>query len=190
MVLQFELRRSRRDVLGKHRSISVFPRPFTLLLQYYAFRALKFRIPRWISMMITLLQLSQMIIGFWINLKAWDYKANGQVCQVTNENLKVSADDVRHLFPIVCTFLSRLVHLQNRHRVAQHRTSPSPRKPTRSSTNVFGSLRCFLLFVCLFRSVVVVFVRSEEEPNDNAMDSQSVCQSCVDYRSCVRTMPN
>ena len=41
-------------------------------------------------MMITLLQLSQMIIGFWINLKAWDYKANGQVCQVTNENLKVS----------------------------------------------------------------------------------------------------
>ena len=90
MVLQFELRRSRRDVLGKHRSISAFVRALGLLVQYYAFRALKFRIPRWISMMITLLQLSQMIIGFWINVIAWVYKANGVVCQVTNKNLNVS----------------------------------------------------------------------------------------------------
>jgi hypothetical protein len=41
-------------------------------------------------MIITLLQLSQMIIGCWINLKAWEYKKNGDMCQVTDENLKVS----------------------------------------------------------------------------------------------------
>jgi hypothetical protein len=41
-------------------------------------------------MIITLLQLTQMIIGCWINLKAWEYKKNGDMCQVTDENLKVS----------------------------------------------------------------------------------------------------
>jgi hypothetical protein len=41
-------------------------------------------------MIITLLQSTQMIIGCWINLKAWQYKNNGEMCQVTDENLKVS----------------------------------------------------------------------------------------------------
>jgi hypothetical protein len=41
-------------------------------------------------MIITLLQLTQMIIGCWINLKAWEFKKNGEICQVTDENLKVS----------------------------------------------------------------------------------------------------
>jgi elongation of very long chain fatty acids protein 6 len=41
-------------------------------------------------MIITLLQLSQMIIGCWINLQAREYKKNGEMCQVTDENLKVS----------------------------------------------------------------------------------------------------
>ncbi len=41
-------------------------------------------------MTVTLLQLTQMVIGCWINLKAWQYKKNGEVCQVTDENLKVS----------------------------------------------------------------------------------------------------
>lgn len=61
-----------------------------VMYSYYAFRAMKFRIPRWISMMITLLQLSQMIIGCWINVKAWQYKQNGEFCQVSDENLKYS----------------------------------------------------------------------------------------------------
>ncbi|CAF1111411.1 unnamed protein product [Adineta steineri] len=61
-----------------------------VMYTYYAFRALKFRFPRWISMIVTLLQLSQMVIGCWINLKAWQYKQNGETCQVTDENLKVS----------------------------------------------------------------------------------------------------
>ena len=51
---------------------------------------MKIRIPRWVSMIITFLQLSQMVIGCWINLQAWQYKKNGEMCQVTDENLKVS----------------------------------------------------------------------------------------------------
>ncbi|CAF1355234.1 unnamed protein product [Adineta ricciae] len=59
-----------------------------VMYSYYAFRALRFRIPRWISMIITMLQLTQMVVGCWINLKAWQYKKNGEICQVTDENLK------------------------------------------------------------------------------------------------------
>ena len=53
-------------------------------------RALKFRVPRQVSMIITMLQLSQMVIGCWINLQAWQYKESGEICLVTDENLKVS----------------------------------------------------------------------------------------------------
>jgi len=35
-------------------------------------------------------QIHKMIIGCWINLQAWQYKKNGEICQVTDENLKVS----------------------------------------------------------------------------------------------------
>ncbi|CAF2187322.1 unnamed protein product [Rotaria magnacalcarata] len=61
-----------------------------VMYSYYAFRALRFRIPRWISMIITLLQLIQMVVGCFINIKAWQYKKYGESCQVTDENLKVS----------------------------------------------------------------------------------------------------
>ncbi|CAF3244295.1 unnamed protein product [Rotaria socialis] len=61
-----------------------------IMYSYYALRALKVCIPRWVSMIITMLQLTQMIVGCLINLQAWQYKKNGEVCQVTDENLKVS----------------------------------------------------------------------------------------------------
>ncbi|CAF4656758.1 unnamed protein product [Rotaria sp. Silwood1] len=61
-----------------------------VMYSYYAFRALRFPIPRWISMIVTLLQLIQMVIGCFINIKAWEYKKYGESCQVTDENLKVS----------------------------------------------------------------------------------------------------
>jgi elongation of very long chain fatty acids protein 6 len=47
-------------------------------------------VPRWISMIITFLQISQMVIGCWVNFQAWQYKSNGDMCQVTDENLQVS----------------------------------------------------------------------------------------------------
>ena len=31
-----------------------------------------------------------MVVGCWINLQAWQYKSNGETCQVTDENLQVS----------------------------------------------------------------------------------------------------
>jgi len=61
-----------------------------MMYTYYALRAMKFRIPRWVSMQITILQLTQMIIGCYINLQAWQYKKDGEMCQVSDENLKYS----------------------------------------------------------------------------------------------------
>ncbi|CAF1268578.1 unnamed protein product [Didymodactylos carnosus] len=61
-----------------------------IMYTYYALRALRFKIPRYVSMVITLLQLLQMIIGCYINLKIWDIKKNGETCQVSDDNLKYS----------------------------------------------------------------------------------------------------
>jgi len=61
-----------------------------VMYSYYAFRAMKFRIPRGVAMLITILQLTQMIVGCYINLQAWQYKKNGEVCHVSEENLKYS----------------------------------------------------------------------------------------------------
>lgn len=94
MVLQLKLCCSRRYVLGEIKRIVLLNEKkenyYSVDIQYYALRAMKFRLPRWISMMITLLQLSQMVIGCWVNISAWQYKNNGEMCQVTEENLQVS----------------------------------------------------------------------------------------------------
>lgn len=31
-----------------------------------------------------------MVVGCFVNIRAWQYKKNGEFCQVTDENLKVS----------------------------------------------------------------------------------------------------
>lgn len=41
-------------------------------------------------MLITLLQLTQMVIGCWVNIKAWEYTTLDKTCHVTKENVKVS----------------------------------------------------------------------------------------------------
>ena len=84
---------------------------------------MKFRIPRWISMIITLLQLTQMIIGCWINVKAWQYKQNGEQCQVSDENLKVSLIMYGTYFILFAQFFlgSYIVKSSNREKVGQHK---------------------------------------------------------------------
>lgn len=64
----------------------------SLMYTYYALRALKFNPPRFISMVITGLQLTQMIIGCAINIWAYDFiQQSGQhACQISNTNIKLS----------------------------------------------------------------------------------------------------
>jgi len=62
----------------------------SLMYTYYAFRALRFRIPKYVAMVITTLQLVQMVVGCLVNYIAYTLKRRGVECGVSNTNLKMS----------------------------------------------------------------------------------------------------
>merc|ERR1740131_922874 len=62
----------------------------SIMYTYYAFKALRYRVPKVIAMVITSLQLVQMIIGCVVNYMAANYKQNGLQCGVSDTNLKLS----------------------------------------------------------------------------------------------------
>ncbi len=57
------------------------------MYSYYAFRAMKYRIPKWIQVTVTMFQLSQMGVGCFVNYKAYIYKQNGALCKVAYSNI-------------------------------------------------------------------------------------------------------
>ena len=57
---------------------------------YYAFRALRFNIPKIVNIAITSGQISQMVFGIYVNLKAYGIKKEGRPCDVSDENITVS----------------------------------------------------------------------------------------------------
>ncbi|XP_046349903.1 very long chain fatty acid elongase 6-like [Haliotis cracherodii] len=63
----------------------------SLMYSYYALRAMRFAIPKSISMVVTALQLVQMIVGCIINIWIYYIKLDGQYCQQTFENLRYSS---------------------------------------------------------------------------------------------------
>jgi len=62
----------------------------SLMYTYYAFRALRFRVPRCIAMVITSLQLVQMVVGCLVNTTAYMLKRRGVQCGVSDTNLQLS----------------------------------------------------------------------------------------------------
>jgi len=61
----------------------------SIMYCYYGFKAMKFNPPRRLSMMITILQLSQMVIGLIVNLYAIYAKNAGMPCARSDENIRV-----------------------------------------------------------------------------------------------------
>jgi elongation of very long chain fatty acids protein 6 len=57
---------------------------------YFALRAARFRVPRFIQQSITLLQLIQMITGCIVNIAAYKYKQDGYYCMTSNNNIIIS----------------------------------------------------------------------------------------------------
>ena len=57
---------------------------------YYAFRALRFQIPKFVNIAITTGQISQMIFGIYVNLKAYGIRKRGDPCDTSDENISVS----------------------------------------------------------------------------------------------------
>ena len=60
----------------------------SLMYSYYALRAMRYRLPKWISMLITVLQLSQMIIGCALNVWAYQIKQEGRDCCQSYDNIR------------------------------------------------------------------------------------------------------
>ena len=57
------------------------------MYSYYAFRAMKYRIPKWVQITVTIFQLSQMVVGCFVNYKAYVYKEAGVTCHVAYSNI-------------------------------------------------------------------------------------------------------
>ncbi len=54
---------------------------------YYGFKALRFNIPKWVNIVITSAQLSQMFFGIGINVAAFQAKRRGDKCHISDENI-------------------------------------------------------------------------------------------------------
>ena len=62
-----------------------------LMYSYYALRAMKVKVPKWVNIVITSLQISQMIWGIFLNLSVYTAKNSGRSCNVTYQNLYAAA---------------------------------------------------------------------------------------------------
>jgi len=62
----------------------------SIMYTYYAFKALRYKVPRCIAMLITSFQLLQMVIGCTVNFLAFQFKQDGVDCRVSDNNLKLS----------------------------------------------------------------------------------------------------
>ncbi|GMR44000.1 hypothetical protein PMAYCL1PPCAC_14195, partial [Pristionchus mayeri] len=71
---------------------------------YYAIRCLKWRTPKWISMFITALQISQMIAGITIGISVYRIKSSGGECQQTWTNLFLNLGMYCSYFLLFCNF--------------------------------------------------------------------------------------
>jgi hypothetical protein len=61
-----------------------------IMYGYYACRAMRFNIPKWISMCITAGQISQMVVGIYINSSAFLKKRRGLDCGISDSNIAAS----------------------------------------------------------------------------------------------------
>lgn len=58
-----------------------------MMYSYYAARALRYNIPSWIQITVTIFQLSQMGVGCFVNYKAYVYKQANVPCKVAYSNI-------------------------------------------------------------------------------------------------------
>jgi elongation of very long chain fatty acids protein 6 len=57
---------------------------------YFALRAARIKVPRFVQQSITLLQLIQMIAGCIVNVSAFNYKQQGYSCDTSTTNIILS----------------------------------------------------------------------------------------------------
>ena len=63
----------------------------SFMYTYYALKAMRFRLPSFINIFITSIQILQMLMGVVIVIKAYQYKAQGHFCQQSKINMQYCA---------------------------------------------------------------------------------------------------
>ncbi|XP_021962853.1 elongation of very long chain fatty acids protein 6 [Folsomia candida] len=80
----------------------------SVMYSYYGFKALQFKVPRQLSMVITTLQLSQMILGLIVNIYAYTAKnVLGWECARSDEGLRVLMLMYASYFVLFANFFKR-----------------------------------------------------------------------------------
>lgn len=77
------------------------------MYSYYALKALRFRVPRFVAMFITTAQLAQMVMGSAVNIWAYQVKQAGNECHVSYENIKISLIMYTSYFVLFAHFFRR-----------------------------------------------------------------------------------
>ncbi|KIH55977.1 GNS1/SUR4 family protein [Ancylostoma duodenale] len=75
-----------------------------LMYSYYALRALRIRLPKQIAMVVTVFQISQMIMGIYVGITVYRMKSSGEQCQQTWENLGLCFLIYFTYFLLFCNF--------------------------------------------------------------------------------------
>ncbi|CAK5085109.1 unnamed protein product [Meloidogyne enterolobii] len=76
----------------------------SFMYTYYALRALQYKLPKWTAIFVTLLQISQMIVGLAISIYIVRLKSVGIECQNTWTNLYISLLIYLSYFLLFCNF--------------------------------------------------------------------------------------
>lgn len=63
----------------------------SLMYSYYALKAMRIRVPQFVSKLITTGQILQMIAGCYVNYVAYSTKVSGEACGTSDENIKYSS---------------------------------------------------------------------------------------------------
>ncbi|GMT23477.1 hypothetical protein PFISCL1PPCAC_14774, partial [Pristionchus fissidentatus] len=75
-----------------------------VMYSYYAARCLKIRTPKFLAMFITILQISQMVVGVTISVAVYRIKSSGESCQQSWENLLLGSTIYFSYFILFCNF--------------------------------------------------------------------------------------
>lgn len=92
----------------------------SLMYTYYALRALRLRFPKPVAMLITLLQIAQMVIGVSIGVYIYFLKSSDNDCQQTWSNLYFSFTIYFTYFLLFCNFFYHAYLKRNNRYKAQN----------------------------------------------------------------------
>ncbi len=101
----------------------------SMMYTYYAFRAMRFRIPTYVRMAITGLQILQMMTAIFVTVRASMIKVSGGHCQVTDSNLAISF----FIYPSYFVLFVRFFYVRY---IASKTTAGVPTDPTKQGLKV------------------------------------------------------